>query len=208
MTATTTYTGICQACGRRQAIHIHTGKIAKHGYTTDWGFFNGTCQGSDHAALEQETELNLDIVKQLGTLAAGLDAEAAGDINTVSVEVGRQIVRGRRVPEYRVMNRAEFEATQPAYRKFDDAVELVRTRLRRQAEAFRAHAADLDKLRDQVHGQPLAERPQEAPIQRETFKNYREAYARVEALKAEGIKAQSRRQGYSQIHTVTYRKEA
>lgn len=199
----TTYTGTCQACGRRQAIHVHTGKIAKHGYTTDWGFFNGTCQGSDHPALEQDTDLNLNIVERLRAHAHDLDVEASGEITHVPVQVGYKLVRGRRVAEIKHMDRAEFEAAQPRYEKFDREVELVSVRLRRQAEHFTSHANDLDRLRGEVYGQPLAERPQEAPIKREFAKTYREAYARVEALKAAGHKAQSRR-AYGGF-AITYR---
>ena len=31
MSIASTHTGTCQACGRRQAVHINTGLIAKHG---------------------------------------------------------------------------------------------------------------------------------------------------------------------------------
>lgn len=205
MTTETTYTGICQACGRRQAIHVKSGLIAKHGYTTDWGFFNGTCQGSDHAPLELQTVLNEDITRQLRARADQLDAEAAGEITKVSVQVGSKIVRGRRVGEFKLVDRVEFEATQPSYEKFDREVELLRAGLRRQAEAFRSHAAELERLRAEVHGQPLQERPQEAPIQREYFGSYREAYARVEELKAAGRKAQQRREKWGRQFVVTYR---
>lgn len=206
MPTETTYTGICQACGRRQAIHVKSGLIAKHGYTTDWGFFNGTCQGSDHAPLELQTVLNEDITRQLRIRADALALEAAvGEITKVSVKVGSKYVGGRRVDEFKLVDRAEFEATQPRYEKFDREVELLRARLRRQAEAFRSHAADLERLRAEVHGQPLQERPQEAPIQREYFGSYREAYARVEELKAAGHKAQQRREKWGRQFVVTYR---
>ena len=49
---THTHRGTCQTCGSVQAIDISKGTVAKHGYTTDYGFFNGTCTGSSIAPLE------------------------------------------------------------------------------------------------------------------------------------------------------------
>lgn len=195
MTTASTHTGICQACGRRQAVHVKTGMIAKHGYTTEYHFFNGTCGGSDHLPLELDTAVNVSVVAGMRKFADSKDAEAEGEITEVPVEVytGQHDAYGRRERATKLMDRAEFEATQPRYLSFDDAVVLVRIRLRRLAERLRADAQTLDDLRDKVHGQPLQERAVEAPIKRERAKTYREAYARVEALKAAGHKAQSRR---------------
>lgn len=205
MTTASTHTGICQACGRRQAVHVKSGMIAKHGYTTEYGFFNGTCGGSDRLPLELDTKVNVATVAAMRKFADAQDAEAAGEILKVAVETGREYRGGRRVAITAMMDRAEFEATQPRYRSFDDAVELVRMRLRRTAEIVRADAQMLEDLRDKVHGQPLQPRKVEADIKRETYGSYREAYARVEALKALGHKAQARRQGWTQQYTVTYR---
>ena len=205
MTTASTHTGTCQACGRRQAVHVKTGMIAKHGYTTEYGFFNGTCGGSDQLPLELDTAVNVGTVAAMIKFADGQQAKAEGEISKVAVEVrtGLRDKYGR--PEYvtKFMDRAEYEATQPRYTSFDDAVERVHISLRRMAERVRADAADLDDLRGRVHGQPLQERASEAPIKRERAKTYREAYARVEALKALGHKAQSRRDhgGYA----ITYR---
>lgn len=203
--STATHNGTCQACGRRHAVNVKSGKLAKHGYTVDWGFFNGTCQGSDHLPLEQDISLNIAIVAELRQRAYRLDANADGEILKVEVQVGSERLNGRRVAITKLVDRAEFEATRPSYEKFDREVELVRSRLRRQAELFRNHATDLDRLREQRHGQPLIERQVEPEIKRETFQSYRDAAKRVAELKAAGHKAQQRRQGWSNIYTVTYR---
>jgi hypothetical protein len=205
MTNASTHTGICQACGRRQAVHIKTGMIAKHGYTTEYGFFNGVCGGSDRPPLELDTAVNVGTVAAMRKFADDKDAAAEGEITKVAVEVytGLRDAFGRRERADKLMDRAEYEATQPRYTSFDDAVALVRVRLRRMAESIRADAQMLDDLRDKVHGQPLQARPEEAPIKREYFRTNREAYTRVAELKAAGHKAQSRRsQG---TITVTYR---
>ena len=197
------HTAHCQACGRIQAVHINTGMIAKHGYTTDYGFFNGTCGGSDHLPLQIDTVVNVGTVKAMNDFAAKQEAVAAGDITKVQVEVGSKYVGSRRVAETKMMDRAEFVATQPRYADFDQTVELVRYSLRRLAKSIRQDAEQLDALRGKVFGTAMIERAVEAPIKREYFKTYREAYARVEALKAEGFKAQQRR-AHGSI-TVTYR---
>lgn len=205
MTNTSTHTGICQACGRRQAVHVKTGNLAKHGYTTEYGFFNGTCQGSDHLPLEQDTKVNTAVVAGLRKWADERDAEALADITKVSVQVCSKTIGGHRVGEFKMMGRAEFEATQPRYVKFDDEVERARARLRNAAADARGHATQLEVLRDAVHGRPLNERPVETPIQRETYNTYHAAATRVAELKAAGHKAQQRREQWSRKYIVTYR---
>tara|TARA_R110000868_G_scaffold19939_6_gene85041 strand:- start:2688 stop:3326 length:639 start_codon:yes stop_codon:yes gene_type:complete len=207
---TATHSGTCQACGRQHAVNVKTGKLAKHGYTVDWGFFNGTCQGSGHLPLQQDIKLNLEIINALYNLAANLEEEADGEILKVSAQVGYSDYdnRGSRKPVYQLVDRERFDSPEVrryTYGSFDRAVELTRHRLRHQATQFRAHAAELAALREQVHGTDLIAREVEAPIKREYFNSYREAYARVEALKAAGHKAQQRRERWSRNYTVTYR---
>lgn len=50
-----TAAGSCQACGRVQKLP--DGTLAKHGYTTRWGFFEGTCVGTGHKPYEQDCSL-------------------------------------------------------------------------------------------------------------------------------------------------------
>lgn len=50
--------GTCQWCGRVQMLP--SGRLAKHGYTKEWGFFNGICRGSGELPLE----VSCDLVKQ------------------------------------------------------------------------------------------------------------------------------------------------
>ena len=175
--AKATHTGHCQACGRLQAVNPSTGKLAKHGYTVDFGFFNGTCAGSDHAPLEHDTALNIQIVKQLRDWADGVEAEAKGEITAVPVEVRTDTLDryGRRLRTVKWMERAEFEATQPRYATFDRAVEQRRVILQRQADHARDKSVELANMRAVIHGQPLIAIAVEAEIKRETFRSYREA---------------------------------
>ena len=199
-----THNGTCQCCGRLQAF----GKrgIAKHGYTTEWGFFNGTCGGSDHQPLELETALNIKTAQAIRDFADKLEAKAAGDIVEVPVRKRESDLYGRRRTVTEMMDRAQFEATQPYYSKFDSAVESYRSQLERQAANLRREADDLEQLGDKVHGQPLKARAEEAPLRRERVAGYRNAFARCEDLKAQGKRdVRQRRESYSQNFAITYR---
>ena len=50
MSAAATHVGHCQVCGNEQKLP--GGKLAKHGYSVQWGFFSGVCQGSGHDPFE------------------------------------------------------------------------------------------------------------------------------------------------------------
>ena len=52
-----THTGTCQLCGRNHAVNNATGLLAKHGYTVDWGFFHGVCEGANHLPLQKDRSL-------------------------------------------------------------------------------------------------------------------------------------------------------
>ena len=67
--AKATHQGECQVCGRFQKLPA--GLLAKHGYSVDWGFFNGICPGAGHPPLE----LAKDLVD--GAIARAQDQMAA-----------------------------------------------------------------------------------------------------------------------------------
>jgi hypothetical protein len=84
-----THRGTCQACGAHQAIAAKSvtatsRTIAKHGYTVDYGYFSGTCQGSDHLPAEFDVALTHKTIagctqeaERLEKLAADYDARTA-----------------------------------------------------------------------------------------------------------------------------------
>lgn len=55
--AKATHKGTCQVCGRVHRINVKSGMLAKHGYTIDWGWFNGVCSGADNLPYEKSCEL-------------------------------------------------------------------------------------------------------------------------------------------------------
>lgn len=52
-----THKGTCQICGRQHKVNTNTGMLAKHGYTIDFGWFNGTCTGSDNLPYEKSCDM-------------------------------------------------------------------------------------------------------------------------------------------------------
>ncbi len=201
---TATHNGTCQACGRIQAIRA-SGLLAKHGYTTEYGFFNGTCSGSDHPPLELQTGHNEQVVIRLREWANSQEAKAAGEIVEVPVTRYKQVY-GKRVSHIEFIDQATYEADRNLYGRWEHAVESYRYNLRGKASQARLSADELVRLRGEVHGQPVKPRATELPIVREYARSYKEAYARVAELKAQGFDARQRRDGYG--FTITYRKGA
>jgi hypothetical protein len=69
-----THYGHCQICGARQLLPGSV--LAKHGYTTKWGFFSGTCTGSGHQPFEVATNLIEDAIARAQATSFNLRAEA------------------------------------------------------------------------------------------------------------------------------------
>src|SRR5262245_3379925 len=92
MTRKATHFGTCQICGAVQKLP--GGKLAKHGYTvSQWGFFAGTCSGSDHKPFETHTDRIALAIEQAtasrtSALAKAAELRARTDCKTfVSVYV-------------------------------------------------------------------------------------------------------------------------
>lgn len=65
MKTTHTHKGHCQACGRVQAVDTTNNLLAKHGYTVDFGYFNGICTGSDRKPLEIDKSFTEETILEL-----------------------------------------------------------------------------------------------------------------------------------------------
>jgi hypothetical protein len=79
MTKTTTRTatdaGHCQVCGALQLLPA--GRLSKHGYTVEYGFFSGTCYGSGELPFELSCDLVRDSIKRAQDYVAGLRTQIA-----------------------------------------------------------------------------------------------------------------------------------
>jgi len=56
-----THQGTCQCCGRMQKLP--NGKLSKHGYTVDHGWFQGVCLGAGELPFEQSTDLIQSLIE-------------------------------------------------------------------------------------------------------------------------------------------------
>tara|TARA_R100001460_G_scaffold27881_6_gene55924 strand:+ start:5346 stop:6236 length:891 start_codon:yes stop_codon:yes gene_type:complete len=170
-----THNGTCQVCGR---THARKAKgLAKHGYTVEYGFFNGTCDGSDELPVEESVEILDRTVVWLNRSASRIEALQVSDIDFVDIEVKNPQfqaiwcsgIAGKRTITARA-NRADWEAhraeklvrTSEAWRwerrTWEEAQEDELLKQQRQARAMRDHVAFLLRLKESRHGQPLLPR--------------------------------------------------
>ncbi len=99
------FDGTCQLCGRVQ--RLPNGVLSKHGYTVEWGFFNGQCPGSSGLPYEQSTDLIAGAIVSQQSSIASSQARAAilrdpnSDENTGSTcWVNEYVVDARRLGAY------------------------------------------------------------------------------------------------------------
>lgn len=157
-----THVGHCQACARTHAVGINSGNVAKHGYTTRFGFFMGTCGGSDEKPLEVSRSYADDLLVRLAEYAASETRRAAallsGEATLVEVRSGKHKVdsEGRSVRD-RAGNKV------PVMIPWDEATPEQRTRAvdvasrlaQQNAAGASAHAKQLAALIPTIHGKPL-----------------------------------------------------
>ena len=83
--------GNCQCCGRQQAVK--NGRMAKHGYTVERGWFAGVCSGERFAPMqvsrEQTDKVIADITAEIPELIAKADQVKAGNLLPKTIVVGR-----------------------------------------------------------------------------------------------------------------------
>jgi hypothetical protein len=154
-----THKGTCQACGRQQA-HQLNGLIAKHGYTVDWGFFNGICQGADAKPLELDHSLTDAIIIALRR-DADLSDKRAADLTSGTIEPKFfKRVRNEKQRTYGQRNYQQYIDTECTRAELTDDVVAQQIRFaihhaESKARNMRSHAGMLVKLIDARFGQPL-----------------------------------------------------
>lgn len=143
--------GHCQLCGANHAVT--RGFVAAHGYTVKNGYFQGVCQGHQHAALETDRSYTDKVVASARADAVELRERAAkfaaGTIHPAQIKTSRsEFVDGKRVPVMVAW------ADAPAFMQAE-ALKSAAFNAGRRAELAEEFAADLEKLANAVHGQPL-----------------------------------------------------
>jgi hypothetical protein len=172
MSKKATHQGTCQSCGRLQKLP--RGRLSKHGYTVDWGFFNGVCGGAGYKPLEEERKHLDSTVLALRKHAEMLEST---EPELIRCEVADTYDRRayKHIPA-RVQNDydAFVEMALPhkgktrlcGWWKFDEEelrkhFEAAQARAKearnRDARHARTHADHLVRLADEVHGKPLTE---------------------------------------------------
>lgn len=56
--------GNCPCCGRDQAV-LASGRMSKHGYTVEQGWFQGVCSGDSHAPMQKDRVVTDRIIAQV-----------------------------------------------------------------------------------------------------------------------------------------------
>lgn len=156
-----THNGHCQVCGRTQAVNSKTGRLAKHGYTVDWGFFNGVCHGSGNLPLEVDTTVTKTTIEKLTKESDRLLALTVSDINEVIISVYDKN-RGKSIPTK--FNRESFDkwkadnGMRVLYTTWESSQENTLRCYKSQAKQLVLHKIFLEDLITTVHGQQLIER--------------------------------------------------
>lgn len=128
--------------------------LAKHGYTVDYGFFNGTCDGSDRQPVQTERSVTDATIEGLGKFAVKCDTTAAkmkaGEAHPDLIKTGENLNRdtNRYEPVYITWE----QGTPDRQRR---AVELAIHALEGDARHARAHARYLLEMADRLHGAAL-----------------------------------------------------
>ena len=226
-----TKNGTCQVCGNVQAVRGGDNgyALAKHGYTVDWGFFSGTCRGSDIHALELSREL-LDVtVGDCLSESARLGVITADDVTTVELDFADPESRqGDRRPRItRTLTRTQFDALTDSERQekyllggkwadgeWTKAVAYKVRTIHALADRYAAAAESLTKLAEDRYDQPLY--PRDNGIERKRldgpFRLYAEAVDAAAELKSEGWKTRIVGGRYSRngdaLHVTATRKRA
>jgi len=81
-----THVGSCQCCGRVQKLP--GGLLSKHGYSVEWGFFQGVCVGAATLPYEQSCDLIKGFVESARKGKAGIEADIDALLRPATEPVG------------------------------------------------------------------------------------------------------------------------
>lgn len=149
MNAKTQIRGICQCCGRNQAVM--KGTMAKHGYTVENGWFQGACSGDNFAPMQASREQTDRIIAQVEAEIVHVSNELgkviAGELKPTHVE--------RRVRELgkMVTKQVPFDALMEHEKKA--AVRNLEWKLENRIKAGRNFVEMMKSLADKYHGTEL-----------------------------------------------------
>jgi hypothetical protein len=143
--------GNCQCCLRDQAIV--SGKMSKHGYTVEHGWFNGVCYGNRHLPLQlSRTETDR-------TAAQILEQAARLDEHVADLKAGRVFPTTFQTSNYDPKAKAFRTIPFAEADEYDQKREIKRViaATENKARFGREFSADLTKTANQIHGTALRE---------------------------------------------------
>ena len=143
--------GNCQHCGRDQAVT--RGRMAQHGYTLDYGYFNGVCNGHRHAPLQAERQhadlMVISVKADIAEMTAKIADLKAGRLHPATVETSLWDAKARKAVSIDWAMADEYQregAVKSAIWKLESRI--------RGAESF---VTDFSALIERVHGTALRE---------------------------------------------------
>jgi hypothetical protein len=141
--------GNCQCCGREHAVV--DGRMAKHGYTVESGWFKGVCAGKHFAPIQVSRDdtdkLIATVREQVLEMIVKADKVASGEIKPATIT--------RHPHSKKAMEFVPFaEATSWEQR---DAIKALEWNFRRTAEMGTSFADMMVQVADKYHGKALVE---------------------------------------------------
>lgn len=157
MTKTThTHRGTCQVCGHIQAVANGAKVLAAHGYTKEWGYFSGTCTGSDKRPAELDVSITKATISWCYSTAPKHDAAVAclkdgSSVPNTFERYNRELVNVKGPKGgWETLPIAQADAQERAH-----AIKLAIHREEQQAKGLRDHAKGLEQHVLTRLGQPL-----------------------------------------------------
>jgi hypothetical protein len=142
--------GICQCCGREQAIV--NGRMAKHGYTVECGWFSGVCSGKNFVPMQVSRDhtdkLVAQVTKEVGDMISKANRIESGEVKPTTITRninGRNSLGGKEVVNF---------ADATAYEQ-KQAVESIVWDLRRSAAMGKDFVTSMVAIADEFHGKEL-----------------------------------------------------
>lgn len=144
--------GHCAHCGNQQAVT--KGVIAKHGYTVDFGYFHGTCQGSRLEPMETNHKNTPAMVQAIMTHIGGLQRKVRNIDSFIANDILEYYKDGQKV--------SDVYGDSPDYAKSSHR-KRVMFKLTAEAEGLTGFVGSIMSVFQSVHGEPLIEVQRKAP---------------------------------------------
>ena len=155
--------GICQCCGREQAV-VSGGRMSNHGYTVKDGWFQGVCTGNNFAPMQvsraEADRVVAHVRKDVEDLKVKLQGVIAG---TIKPEFAVRRVRERQASGLtKAVDKIIPFAELNEYEQRNE-VKLFQHKLENRIASGTYFANELEGLADKYHGTELKEVARPAP---------------------------------------------